>query len=80
MIIRQSTEELIHNDILNKKSYVCEEQERGVGTFYYDYGVDIEPTYAEIEDGCWCSNNPYGVVHRIAGDGSVKEIGSFCIN
>lgn len=62
MIIRQSTEELIHNDILNKKSYVCEEQERVVGTFYYDYGVDIEPTYAEIEDG------------------SVKGIGSFCIN
>ena len=33
-----------------------------------------------IEDGDWIGSGPYGVIHRIAGDGSVKGIGTFCIN
>ena len=41
---------------------------------------DIEPTYYEITDGAWTGNNRYGVVHRIASDGSEKGIGQFCIN
>lgn len=73
-------EELIHNDIANGKSYVCVDNGRVVGTFYYTYGKDIEPTYNVIEDGAWLDNGPYGVIHRIAGDGSVKGIGSFCID
>ena len=28
----------------------------------------------------WLSDSPYGVVHRIASDGSVKGVGTFCIN
>ncbi|MBP3544219.1 MAG: GNAT family N-acetyltransferase, partial [Lachnospiraceae bacterium] len=64
--------ELLHEDIRMGHSYVCEEDGRVVGTFYYNYGNDIEPTYAVIEDGKWLSDDIYGVVHRIAGDGSVK--------
>lgn len=73
-------EDLIHEDIRTGHSYVCEEDGQVVGTFYYNYGKDIEPTYAVIEDGEWLKNGDYGVVHRIAGDGSVKGIGTFCLN
>ena len=73
-------EELIRRDIAEERSYVCEHEGKVVGTFYYDFGEDIEPTYREITDGSWISESPYGVVHRIAGDGSVKGIGETCIN
>ena len=74
-------EDLIHEDIRSGASYVCTNEEgRVVGVFYYIYGEDIEPTYKKIEDGKWLDDSPYGVVHRVAGDGSVKGIGSFCIN
>lgn len=31
---------------------------------------DIEPTYHTIEDGAWIDGGSYGVVHRLASDGS----------
>ncbi|MBR2761458.1 MAG: GNAT family N-acetyltransferase, partial [Solobacterium sp.] len=34
----------------------------------------------EITDGEWMEDSPYGVVHRIAADGSEKGTGSFCIS
>ncbi len=74
-------EELIHSDIQSGNSYVCVNDEgRIIGTFYFDQGEEIEPTYRNITDGTWLNNSPYGVVHRIAGDGSEKGIGAFCIN
>ena len=50
-----------------------------IGTFFFIQGKDIEPTYAEIADGTWLDNRSYGVIHRLASDGSKKGIGSFCI-
>ena len=73
-------EELIHSDIAAGNSYVCTDGEKVVGTFYFIYGKDIDPTYAVIEDGEWMDDGPYGVIHRLAGDGSVKGIGEACIN
>ncbi len=74
-------EDLIHEDIRRGDSYVClDDESRVVGTFYYICGKDIEPTYKKIDDGDWLDDSPYGVVHRVAGDGSVKGIGSFCVN
>lgn len=74
-------EKLIYKDIQGGNSYVCvNDEDRVVGTFFYTYGDDIEPTYRVVEDGLWSLEGPYGVVHRIAGDGSTKGIGSFCIN
>ena len=72
-------EELLRGDIAEGCSYVCEEEGRVIGTFLYRFGKDIEPTYACIEDGAWLSEEPYGVVHRIAVDGTVKGTGAFCI-
>lgn len=79
-------EDLLKNDIETGHSYVCESGGRIVGTFYYNFGSHIEDTYEKIYDGEWLGvqslgedGNTYGVVHRIAGDGSVKGIGSYCI-
>lgn len=79
-------EKLIRQDIEAQHSYVCEADGRIVGTFYYNYGPHIEPSYERICGGAWTgvkkygeSGNTYGVVHRIAGDGSVKGIGTFCL-
>lgn len=72
-------EELVRRDIAAGKSHVCEHAGKVVGVFYYEYGKE-DPTYVNIEEGAWESNVPYGVVHRIASDGSVPGIGSACIN
>jgi len=72
-------EELIRRDIAEGNSYVCLHGTDIVGTFFYVYGQE-DPTYRTITEGAWQDNSPYGVVHRIAGDGSVKGIGTFCIN
>ena len=73
-------ETLVHEDIACGKSHVCLSAGRVVGVFFFDFGKDVEPTYAHIEDGSWIDESPYGVVHRIASDGSVKGVGSACIS
>ena len=74
-------EQLIHSDIKNGNSYVCtNDSGEVIGTFYFTQGKDIEPTYRDITDGAWLSDAPYGVVHRIAADGSEKGIGAYCVN
>ena len=63
--------ELIHKDIRDGNSYVCvNDAGKVIGTFFFIHGRDIEPTYCEITDGVWLDESPYGVVHRIAGDGA----------
>lgn len=72
---------LIREDIRTGKGHVCVDENGAViGTFFYDCGQDIEPTYRDIQAGSWGSTEPYGVVHRIASDGSRKGIGAFCID
>ena len=72
-------QELLRKDIARGKSYVCMDRDTILGTFYYDFGPDIEPTYAHIDDGQWLYDTPYGVVHRIAASGAVKGTGRFCL-
>lgn len=73
--------DLICDDIKTGRSYVCvNDEERVVGTFVYVYGEDIEPTYQVISDGQWIGDNTYGIIHRLASDGSERGIGAFCIN
>ena len=73
-------EALLRQDIAEGKSYVCEHEGQVVGTFFFDRGADVEPTYAKIEDGAWRDESPYGVVHRLAAGGEVKGVGAFCLN
>ena len=74
-------EALLRQDIRDGHSYVClDEDSRVIGTFFFIFGEDIEPTYLVIEDGAWLGDGPYGAVHRVASDGSRPGIGAFCIN
>gem|GEM_PF-435628 len=72
-------EALIRRDIEEGNSYVCVDGGRIVGTFFFLWGKDVEPTYADIEDGEWLEDSPYGVIHRIASDGTGKGVGEFCL-
>ena len=68
--------ELLKKDIAAGKSYVCEDEGEIVATFYF--AIEKDPAYNIITDGKWLSDEPYGVIHRIA---SVKKgAGTFCIN
>ena len=72
---------LLYEDIDRGKSYVCTDDNGNViGTFFYNFGQDIEPTYQTIVDGAWLDAGPYGVVHRIAVDGSAKGTATFCLD
>ncbi|MDD5824063.1 MAG: GNAT family N-acetyltransferase [Firmicutes bacterium] len=76
--------DLIHEDIAAGRSYVCtavvDGRESVVGTFVYIQGVDVDPTYLEIEDGAWGDDSEYGAVHRLASSGDVAGVGSFCLD
>ncbi len=73
-------ETLIRTDIAAGKSFVCAENGRIVGVFFFAQGRDVEPTYREISGGGWLDGSPYGVVHRLASDGSARGTGQFCID
>jgi len=74
-------EALIRKDIANGSSYACVNDAGSIiGTFFFIQGADIEPTYRKITNGAWLDDSPYGVVHRIASDGSEKGTGAFCLN
>lgn len=63
--------DLVLKDISEGCSYVVTDHGRIVATFAFPIG--IEPTYLEI-DGSWIDDAPYGTIHRIASDGSVKGV------
>lgn len=65
-------------DIQNGHSYVCTEHDKIIATFYYRQGID--KTYTRIYSGQWKNDLPYGVVHRITSDGTVKGAASFCLD
>ena len=72
---------VIEDDIKSGNSYVIlNDDNKVIGTFYYIYGKDIDKTYLNIENGKWEDDSAYGVVHRLAGDGSIKGIGEFALN
>ena len=71
-------EDLILRDISAGNSYVCEEYGNIIAVFYYKEGDD--PTYARIFSGQWLNELPYGAVHRITSDGTVKGTAGFCLD
>jgi len=65
-------DELVKEDIEKGVNYAVEEDGRIVGVFALFYQPD--PTYAVIEEGTWLNDEPYGVIHRIASDGTVHGL------
>lgn len=62
------SEMLLHGDITRETLYVIQDENGIHGVFYFS--VEEDPTYAVIREGTWNCDRPYGVIHRIAGDGS----------
>lgn len=58
----------LEQDISLGDLYVAKEEGNIHGVFYFC--VEEDPTYAEIYEGTWLDSSPYGVIHRIASDGS----------
>lgn len=73
-------EELIRSDIASRELYVCTDGGRPVGVFFYRCGFDAEPGYGNIRDGAWLDDGAYGVIHRLASDGSVRGVGGAAID
>ncbi|MEG1543651.1 MAG: GNAT family N-acetyltransferase [Tannerellaceae bacterium] len=72
------SKDLIMKDLTKGNSYVCiDDKDEIIGTFCFAQGDD--DTYAKIYNGSWLNNQPYGVVHRIAGTGKAKGIATFCL-
>ena len=64
-------ETLIEEDICQGNLYVLEEADIHAA-FAFIIGED--PTYLEIEEGNWKSEEPYAAVHRVASDGTVQGV------
>lgn len=60
--------EQLERDIENGRLYLVKEVSSIRGVFYFC--IEEDPTYAVIHDGAWHDTKPYGVIHRIASDGS----------
>ena len=71
-------EEVVLRDIGWEKCYVCQENQKILAVFYFEFGEDIDPTYRKIEGEGWVWTGPYGVVHRIAAEQG-HGAGRFCI-
>lgn len=72
---------LIQEDVNAGNSYVClNDDGQVIGTFFFACGKDIEPTYRVITNGTWRDDSPFGVIHRLAGNGTEKGIGAFCLD
>ena len=65
-------EELLLEDIAAGNLYVIKEGEVIHGVFAFVIGEDA--TYRKIEQGSWFSEEEYGTIHRVAGDGEVKGL------
>lgn len=60
--------DLLRQDIARETLFLIYDEAGIHGVFYFC--IEFDPAYAVIYDGAWRENSPYGVIHRIAGDGS----------
>ena len=70
--------EILEQDIKREKLYLCVEGEELLGVFYY--AEEKDPTYAEIFEGAWLNDRPYGVMHRVAVSARGRGVASFCFS
>lgn len=69
--------ELIATDIYNDNLYIIEHCGRIVAAFTFIIGSD--PTYNTIQ-GQWLNDLPYGTIHRLVSDGSLRGISDLCFD
>lgn len=69
---------ILREDIQSQKLYLCVENDKIMGVFFYEQGDD--PTYRQIENGAWLNAEPYGVIHRMAAACKGKGVASYCFD
>lgn len=62
--------ETVKEDIRKKQAYMITHEGDICGVFVFIIGPD--PTYQVIEHGAWLNDEPYGTIHRIAGNGRMR--------
>lgn len=65
-------------DIARGHSYVLTENGTVVGTFSFIIGD--EPTYQMLLNGQWHADRPYGTIHRLASNGTVRGVSRACFD
>lgn len=68
---------LLAEDMERKCLYVYEDKGGVHAVFVLALGE--EPTYRYIEGGAWLNEAPYGTIHRLASDGSVRGMFGKCV-
>lgn len=68
---------LLQQDLADERLYVMMQEDHIFGCFMLCAGPDA--TYHQIFDGHWGYDTPYGVIHRVAGDGSKKGVLAACV-
>lgn len=68
---------LLESDIERECLYVYEDLSGVHAVFVLALGE--EPTYRYIEGGAWPNAAPYGTIHRLASDGSVRGMFAKCL-
>ena len=69
---------VVEEDISLGRCHICMDGDEIAGVFCFFKGND--PTYANIYDGAWLSDAPYGVIHRIAVAKHGVGVASFCFD
>jgi len=72
--------EVILKDINQNIGYICLNGTDIVGYFSFLKGDHPEPTYNFINNGKWLNNEPYGVIHRLASNGTIKGVAKLCFD
>lgn len=72
-----SSQNVIEDAELGHGYVMCDD---GVPFAYFAFILGDDPTYSYIEDGAWPNSKPYGTIHRIASDGTHKNVFNKCIN
>lgn len=69
---RYPDEAIVRDDIDREECHVLCDEEGIRGVFVICRG--IEPTYLHIENGQWINEEPYVAIHRVASDGTARDI------
>ena len=72
--------ETIKQDIENDSAYIISKNNEIKGYFCFIKGNNPEVNYNVIKEGNWLNNEPYGVIHRLASDGTEKGIAQSCFD
>ncbi len=68
----------VEEDIAKGNLYVMR-ADHGEIVAQFCYFVGDDPTYSHIE-GAWLNDKPYGVVHRLASDGTHRGVADVCLD